>query len=92
MASAIESGTTIEQAAPPPARRLWTYEELVAEMPESNQPCELWDGELVMSPTLSYYHQKVVLCFYRQLQATPRLRHRGHYPIQSGLIRLPAPN
>jgi len=62
-----ESGIIIEQPAPIPAKRLWTYEELVAEMPETHQPCELWDGELIMSPTPSYYHQKVVLCFYRQL-------------------------
>ena len=50
-----------------PAKRRYTYEELVAEMPESNLPCELWDGELIMSPAPSFYHQEVVLRLYRQL-------------------------
>jgi Uma2 family endonuclease len=45
--------------------RRWTYDELVAELPESNQPCELWDGELVMSPTPSFEHQKITLRLYR---------------------------
>jgi Uma2 family endonuclease len=58
---------TLEQPAESAAKRRYTYEELVAEMPETNQPCELWDGELVMSPAPSYFHQKVVLRFYRQL-------------------------
>src|SRR5256885_4114769 len=35
-----------------PVRR-YTYEELVAEMPETSQPCELWDGELIISQTPS---------------------------------------
>jgi hypothetical protein len=37
-----------------------TYSDLLASMPESNQPCELWDGELVMSPAPSFYHQEIV--------------------------------
>jgi Uma2 family endonuclease len=62
-----ESGIIVEQPAPPPAKRLWTYAELVAEMPETNQPCELWDGELIMSPAPSFYHQEVTFRFGRQL-------------------------
>ncbi len=50
-----------------PATRRHTYAELVATFPESNQPCELWDGELLMSPTPSFYHQEIVLRFYRRL-------------------------
>jgi Uma2 family endonuclease len=43
--------------------RRYTYAELVAEMPETNQPHELWDGELVMSPTPSFSHQEIVFRF-----------------------------
>src|SRR6476661_6175527 len=53
----------------PQAPRRYTYDELVAELPESNQPCELWDGELVMSPTPSFFHQEIALGFYRRLFA-----------------------
>jgi Uma2 family endonuclease len=31
--------------------RRWTFDEMVAELPESNLPVELWDGEIVMSNT-----------------------------------------
>jgi Uma2 family endonuclease len=57
-------------------RRL-TYDELVAEMPETNQPCELWDGELVMSPTPSFLHQEISLRFYRLLYNWVHERHLG---------------
>jgi hypothetical protein len=61
--------TTVElpEAHPFDTRRLYTYAELVAELPESNQPCELWDGELMMSPTPSFNHQKIVFRFQRAL-------------------------
>jgi Uma2 family endonuclease len=62
-----ETSATLEQPVVIPARRRYTYEELVAEMPETNQPCELWDGELIMSPAPSFYHQEITLRFYRQL-------------------------
>jgi hypothetical protein len=55
-----------EHAARPEHRRLYTYDELVRELPESNQPCELWDGELIMAPAPFFQHQKVVLRFYHQ--------------------------
>jgi len=57
---------TFTEAAPQ-ARRRYTYDELVAEMPETTQPHELWDGELIMSPTPSFFHQEISLRFYRAL-------------------------
>jgi len=48
-------------------KRLWTYDELLAEHPETNLPMELWDGEIVMSPTPTPSHQTIVLRFGRLL-------------------------
>ncbi len=56
-----EGRATLEPTAIPPAKRLYTYDELVAEMPETNQPCELWDGELIICPAPSFDHQETVL-------------------------------
>ena len=49
------------------SKRLYTYDEVVAEFPETNQPCELWDGELIMSPSPSFFHQEIALLIYRSL-------------------------
>src|SRR6266446_2572471 len=62
-----EGRATLEPTAIPPAKRLYTYDELVAEFPETNQPCELWDGELIISPAPSFNHQEIALSFYRRL-------------------------
>lgn len=52
----------------PAAKRLWTFDEMVAELPESNLPMELWDGELIMSPTPVPNHQRVVYRFTKLLE------------------------
>lgn len=49
-----------------PIRR-YTYDELMAELSQTTQPCELWDGEICMEPTPSYYHQEIVLRMYARL-------------------------
>jgi Uma2 family endonuclease len=43
-----------------PSKRLWTYGELCREFEETNQPVELWEGELIMSPSPSPRHQLIV--------------------------------
>ena len=45
---------------PPKARRRWTYDEMAAELPETNLPTELWDGELIMSAAPRPIHQIIV--------------------------------
>ena len=64
-------------AAVPLIRRLYTYDELAAEMPEANQPHELWDGELVMSPTPSFFHQEIAFRFHRALHDWAGARQLG---------------
>lgn len=60
-----------------PAERLWTYDEMLAELPETNQPIELWDGELVMSPTPTPNHQRIVLRLTEELNAFVRQHGLG---------------
>jgi Uma2 family endonuclease len=52
---------------PPKRQQLWTYDQMVAELPESNLPMELWDGQLIKSPTPTPWHQNIVARFYRRL-------------------------
>jgi Uma2 family endonuclease len=63
--------------AGPETQRLYTYDELAAEMPETNQPHELWDGELIMAPAPFFDHQKTVLRFYRRLDDWVSSRNLG---------------
>lgn len=48
-------------------QRAWTYDEMVAELEETNQPVELWNGEVIMSPAPHPNHQRIVGRFYRTL-------------------------
>lgn len=57
--------------------RRWTFDELAAELPESNLPTELWDGELIMSPAPSFFHQEIVTRFYKLLDAWVEVHHLG---------------
>lgn len=54
---------------PAARKRLWTFDEMVAELPESNLPVELWDGELIMSPTPNPSHQTIVFNLASLLKA-----------------------
>jgi Uma2 family endonuclease len=62
---------------PPTPERLLTYDELVAAMPESNQPCELWDGKLIMAPAPFYAHQRIAFRFQKALHDWVEDRHLG---------------
>lgn len=59
----------------PDTRRRWTFDEMLAELPETNLPVELWDGELVRSPAPSFFHQELVDRFHDALKTWVR-RHR----------------
>jgi len=50
-------------------KRLWTYDEMVANLPESNLPMELRDGELIMSPTPIPNHQRIVSPLYKVMDS-----------------------
>ncbi len=40
---------------------------MLAELPETPQPLELWDGEIVLSPSRHADHQRLVLRFCERL-------------------------
>ena len=61
--------TTAELTRPKAkAQRSWTYDQMVAELPETNRPVELWNGEIVMSPAPHPRHQEIVLNFAQRLK------------------------
>jgi Uma2 family endonuclease len=57
--------------------RRWTFEELAAEVGETNQPMELWDGHLILSDAPSFSHQEIVARFLHALRAWLRPRRLG---------------
>src|SRR6266516_7351477 len=74
---------TLANAQTPPVVRRYTYDELIAEMAETNQPHELWDGELIMAPAPFFSHQKIALRFYRTLDDWVTLRDLGEVVASS---------
>jgi len=64
--------------------RRWTFDELVAELPESNLPAELWDGELMMWACPPVSHQEIVVRFFEALDNWVTQHHLGetcHAPL-----------
>lgn len=59
---------TATLSRPATTKRLWTYDEMLAEMEESNLPTELWNGEIIKSPTPNPDHQNIVFNFARELR------------------------
>ena len=53
---------------PDAKKRVWTFDEMLAELPETNLPVELWDGEIIMSPTPNPNHQRLVFNLARLLR------------------------
>ena len=43
----IATKAKVRQTKPPRKDRFWTFAEMEVELPESNQPTELWDGEWI---------------------------------------------
>jgi Uma2 family endonuclease len=57
--------------------KLWTYDELCAKLPESNQPMELWNGELIMYPSPDVDHHDSTTGLYRALDSWVRSHDLG---------------
>lgn len=57
--------------------RRWTYDDLSKELPETKVPIELWDGEFIMSPSPSFFHQRISDRFHDFLKAWIRPRQLG---------------
>ena len=71
--------STVELTSQPTsqARRRYTYDELAAELEETNQLHELWDGELIMAPSPFFHHQKVAFRFQQALNEWVEARQLG---------------
>lgn len=50
---------------------------MVAELPETRQPTELWNGEIIMSPAPHPNHQRIVRNYFRKLDLFVEGRELG---------------
>jgi Uma2 family endonuclease len=57
--------------------KLWTYEELCEKVSESNQPMELWNGEIIMPPSPDPAHQDSTFDFAQFLSNWVRSHDLG---------------
>jgi Uma2 family endonuclease len=76
--------TTIRKKLKPRRVRLWTYDEMAAKLPETNQPIELWDGELCIYHAPPPSHQTTVGQIVFRLHDFAKARNLGkvyHSPI-----------
>ena len=69
--------TTATLPRPTQGKRLWTFDEMLAELGESNLPVELWNGEIIMSPTPVPNHQRIVFRFATLLREFVQPRELG---------------
>jgi len=70
--------------------RRWTYDELRAELEETNQPTELLDGRLIMAPAPTPFHQLIAQRLEEALRRWVNRRGLGvvfHSPVDVVLSR-----
>lgn len=73
----IQTPSSDLEPAPTQAPRLFTYDELSAVVQETNQPHELWDGELIMAPSPIADHQRIASNFFKSLDGWVRKQSLG---------------
>lgn len=61
----------------PKEPKYWTYEELEAQFPPSNEHMELWNGELVMTPSPDDAHQRSTFDFACALRSHVKANDLG---------------
>jgi Uma2 family endonuclease len=67
--------------APPQEKHLWTYGEMLEKLPETNQPTELWNGELIVSAAPNPNHQTLVGNIWSKINDFAREKNLGRaYP------------